>query len=235
MKTGFSIKHINEQLELGALITNDGDIIPPQTDCLIFPFEIGTGLELIDKSISEDGFFLDMSDSQHLDIIIIKEVLSNATNELVEDKLFPNFAEDGVEYADEGIYTIIAINRSSKTQTSMKICVGSNPILKAHMMSGYSIRELIEKQEQGAVITETGLIIHLPERVEIAPTVDNANIDMQNDDATETNNLLLSDGIEVLITIIVVISIIVFTVLIILFRKKRNPVDANIEQGEENE
>ena len=113
MKTGYSINEIYEQQSLGAQIMSDGSIIPPPTDSAVYLFDAVTKTLLSDHLFAENGFYLEYEKSQYLDIIIIREILTNAADRLVEDTQFNRFAKAGDTYTTEGIYTIIVMNRSS--------------------------------------------------------------------------------------------------------------------------
>jgi hypothetical protein len=238
MKTGYSIKDIYSQIELGAEITDDGEIILP-TDCVISPFELVSNNELTNKSIAESGFYLNLNESQHLDIIILKEVLSNAANGLTEDTQFNNFAKDGDKYTDEGIYTIIAINRSSEKQASMRICVGTNLILKAYINTGLSIQEINAQRALGATISKDGVIIPPPETAQIEEVVEVVT-DLQNEAIQAiTDNVINAEknSFNPIIFIIVIITILLTagSVLLLCLRRKRKSLKSNSEQRAESE
>jgi len=50
-------------------------------------------------------------------------------------------------------------NRYTEQETVKKIYVGTNAVLKAHVTTGYSIREINKQVANGAVIEEDGTIV----------------------------------------------------------------------------
>ena len=222
MRTGYSIREIYEQQEKGAQIMSDGTIVQPPIDSIIHARDIVTGMLLQDKSITENGFYLNLDESQHLGVIIIKEVLTNAADGLTEDTQFNSFAKEGEQYIAEGVYTIITINRSAEIHSSMKICVGTNIVLKAHMNTGYSIREINEKIALGAQITDVGdIIMPTPQALENDMHTNripaHSSADMLNE-ADSSNGKSESVLVPVLIGSIIVVAVVVF---IMIYRKRQ--------------
>ncbi len=132
-------------------------------NCMVFPFDVITGEELTNQTNTENGFYLDLAKSRYLEINVKKEMLYKGANGLVEDVRFNKPASDGEKYTDEGIYTIKVSNPYTKEETIKKICVGSNSILKAYMITGYSISEIRSLIQNGATIDNDGNII-IPEQ-----------------------------------------------------------------------
>ena len=139
-------------------------------NCMVYPFDVLTGDELLNTAITENGFYLDLARSRYLDIDIKKEVLNEGADGLVEDVRFNRPAKDGDQYTDEGIYTITVSNRYTGQQTVKKIYVGSNEVLMAYVTTGLSVPEIKELIDEGATIAEDGTIIapqvEIPEVVE---------------------------------------------------------------------
>ena len=127
-------------------------------NCMVFPFDVVTGEELTNASFTEHGFYLDLAKSRYLDVDIKKEILAEGSDGLTEDVRFNRPAKDGEQYTQEGIYTITVSNRYTKQETTKKIYVGSDAILKAYLTTGYSITEIREKVANGAVIAADGTI-----------------------------------------------------------------------------
>lgn len=134
-------------------------------NCMVFPFDAVTGEELTNKSITENGFYLDLAKSRYLEINIKKEVLREGATGLTEDVRFNKPASEGEKYTDEGIYTITVSNPYTEEETVKKIYVGTNSVLKAYMMTGYSISDIQSLLRDGATIDDDGNII-IPEKVE---------------------------------------------------------------------
>lgn len=127
-------------------------------NCMVYPFDVGTGSELTNSSMTENGFRLDLAKSRYLKINIKREVLKDSADGLVEDTRFNGAAKDGAEYTDEGIYTITVSNEYTGQLTTKKIYVGTNNILRAHMTTGLSISEINNLVADGATISDDGTI-----------------------------------------------------------------------------
>jgi hypothetical protein len=127
-------------------------------NCMVYPFDVETGRELMNTSITESGFYLDLAKSRYLDIDIKKEVMVQGANGLTEDTRFNKPAKDGERYTEEGVYTITARNKYTNQQTVKKIYVGKDSILKAYVTTGLSISEIKQCLASGAVINQDGTI-----------------------------------------------------------------------------
>lgn len=131
-------------------------------NCMVFPFDVETKSELINTSITENGFYLDFANSKYLNVNIKKEVLKEGAIGLVDDTRFNRPAKTGEQYTEEGIYTITAKNEYTNEQTIKKIYVGKDSILKAHVQTGYSIRDVKNMVKLGAKIDDNGNIRNIP-------------------------------------------------------------------------
>ncbi len=127
-------------------------------NCMVYPFDVETGSELTNSSMTENGFRLDLAKSRYLKINLKREMLAESADGLVEDTRFNGPARDGAEYIDEGIYTITVTNEYTGQFTVKKIYVGTNSVMKAHMATGLSIPEINNLVEQGATISTDGTI-----------------------------------------------------------------------------
>ena len=125
---------------------------------MVYPFDIATGSELTNSSMTENGFRLDLAKSRYLNVNIKREVLKDSADGLVEDTRFNGPAKDGAEYTDEGIYTITVSNNYTNQFTVKKIYVGTNNILRAYMTTGLSIPEINNLVADGATILDDGTI-----------------------------------------------------------------------------
>ncbi len=128
------------------------------SNCMIYPFDVKTGSELTNSSMTENGFRLDLAKSRYLKINIKREMLKASADGLVEDTRFNGAAKDGAEYTDEGIYTITVSNQYTGVFTTKKIYVGTNNVLRAHMTTGLSIVEINNLVADGATISDDGTI-----------------------------------------------------------------------------
>lgn len=127
-------------------------------NCMVYPFDVGTGSELTNSSMTENGFRLDLAKSRYLKINIKREILKDSADGLVEDTRFNGVAKDGAEYTDEGIYTITVSNEYTGQLTTKKIYVGTDNVLRAHMTTGLAISEINDLVADGATISEDGTI-----------------------------------------------------------------------------
>lgn len=143
-------------------------------NCMAYPFDISTGSELTNSSMTENGFRLDLAKSRYLKVNIKREVLKDSADGLVEDTRFNGPAKDGAEYTEEGIYTITASNDYTNQFTVKKIYVGTNKVLRAYMTTGLSIPEINNLVADGATIMDDGTI-KLAEKV------------IEPDESTESN------------------------------------------------
>ena len=128
-------------------------------ESMVFPRDSITGAELTNSTVTPHGFYLDLARSRFLDIDIRREVLVQGADGLTEDTRFNRPARDGVQYTDEGIYTITARNRYTNQETIKRIYVGTNNILIAHMNTGYPISAINQMVALGAIITDDGEIV----------------------------------------------------------------------------
>lgn len=165
-------------------------------NCMVFPFDVATGEELTNKSITENGFYLDLAKSRYLEINVKKEVLQEGATGLTEDVRFNKPARDGEKYTDEGIYTITVTNPYTEEKTIKKIYVGTDKVLKAHMLTGYSISDIQSLLNDGATIDEGGKIT-IPERVEEPKVVEKVSestiILNEGNNITEEDNKISED------------------------------------------
>lgn len=128
-------------------------------NAMVFPFDTVTFQELSNSAFTENGFYLDLAKSRYLDVNIKKEVLQSGADGLVEDVRFNRPAKDGDRYTEEGIYTITVTNRYTNQTTEKKIYVGTNSILKAHVVTGLSISEIEGRIANGATVAQDGTIV----------------------------------------------------------------------------
>lgn len=128
-------------------------------NCMVYPFDVATGAELTNSSITENGFYLDLAKSRYLNIDIKKEVRKEGAEGLTEDIRFNKPAKDGEQYTDEGIYTITVSNRYTNQTTTKVIYVGTDDVLKAHVTTGRSIDEVERLLSAGATVAADGTLI----------------------------------------------------------------------------
>lgn len=127
-------------------------------NCMIYPRDLATKSELENSAFAENGFYLDLAKSRYLSINVKKEVLVKDGSKLVSDTRFNSVAKEGDEYKDEGIYTIKVKNKYTDEKTTKVICVGNNKVLKAHVVTGLSIKDINDQVKHGASINDDGNI-----------------------------------------------------------------------------
>ncbi len=146
-------------------------------NCMVYPKDAITGNELVNGSIAENGFSLDLANSRYLTITVKRNVLNAAGDGFAEDTRFNRAAKDGEIYTDDGIYIITVRNNYTHEETSKKIAVGYDPILRAYVTTGKPISEIKGLVEQGAVIQSDGSIVPTAS-VSTAPSSQAASVEL---------------------------------------------------------
>lgn len=161
-------------------------------NCMVYPFDVKTGSELTNSSMTENGFRLDLAKSRYLKINLKRETLKDSADGLVEDTRFNGPARDGAEYTDEGIYTITVSNEYTGQFTTKRIYVGTNSILRAHMTTGLSVPEINNLIADGATILEDGTI----QLATVKPTEEPVEADKDDLPDSSTPNIPVSSEID---------------------------------------
>ncbi len=206
------------------------------SNCMVYPFDLATGSELTNSSMTKNGFRLDLAKSRYLKINVKREVLKDSADGLIEDARFNGSAQDGARYTDEGIYTITVSNKYTNQFTVKKIYVGTNNVLRAQMTTGLTISEINDLVADGATISDDGIItmttIALPSELPVERTDEESFIDNLSDEEIqmpEENNSTIT-SIIIVSCAIVVICIVFYTVYIKKQnRKMQNPPKDNEE------
>lgn len=206
-------------------------------NCMIFPREVGTGSELLNTSITKNGFYLDFAKSRYLDINIRKSVLIDGTNELTEDTRFNKVVKDGDEFTDEGVYTITAHNRYTFAKPTVKVIyVGENDILRAHLTTNIPISDIKVMLNQGAVILEDGTISR-PQPQESSESISESSVDstaQSSDERSEVSNESTQKtnyNIFYIIGGIALIAVIATVISVVLTKHKKNKLIGNSDRG----
>jgi len=147
------------------------DVIPEYSDytirfkfsvrngnCMVYPFDLKTGEELINTSITPNGFRLDMARSRYLSPTVQKFNVSKKSNIYVLDERFNRPAKDGDSYDEEGIYVFTVSNQYTGEKTTKTIYVGDSPIIKALATSAYSLDEINQILMNGGKIDKNGKV-----------------------------------------------------------------------------
>lgn len=151
-------------------------------DISAFIRDVDTNQFITNANVAEHGFYIDVAQSQYLNITIKREVLSDSMDGLVEDTKFSGVAKEGRHYTDEGIYTITVKNLATDDSIVKRVYVGDRDILLAHMKTGISISEINERIAAGAYIDEGGQIID-PEPIVEEETIN----DIEEEEAEEAS------------------------------------------------
>lgn len=214
-------------------------------NCMVFPFDVVTGEELTNSSITENGFYLDLAKSRYLNIDIKKEVRKEGAEGLTEDVRFNKPAKDGEQYTEEGIYTITVNNIYTNQTTTKVIYVGTDDVLKAHVATGLSIADVEYQLSLGATVAEDGTLISAPEQTlppveESAPTEATKPVEDDDDDNSDIADTPAEEAsadpetMQVWPFVVggVVLAVIISVMIAISKRKKAIPHDKGIEEAE---
>lgn len=131
-------------------------------NCMVFPFDAKTYSELTNEAFAPNGFYLDLANSRYLEINVQRTVFVESVSGYTEDIRFNRPAADGAQYVDEGVYTITVKNLYTTQSTQKIIYVGSDPIMKAYVITGYSLRDIKQKLDEGYTISDVGELIAPP-------------------------------------------------------------------------
>ncbi len=154
-----------------------GKAIAPQTNHyrISFEFEVRngntvvflkdtkTGSDLANGAITENGFTIDLANSQYLKVHVKREVLKDGFDGLTEDTKFNSSATNGDTFTKEGVYTITVSNQYNNASTEKRVYVGKDNVLKAYMVTGMSISEIQDQLALGATIEDDGTLVPPPE------------------------------------------------------------------------
>ena len=144
-------------------------------NCMVYPFDVTTGAELTNSSITENGFYLDLAKSRYLNIDVKKEIRKEGAEGLTEDVRFNKPARDGEQYTEEGIYRITVSNAYTQQTTTKVIYVGKDDVLKAHVATGLSISDIEYQISQGAKVADDGTLVAAGEVNDESRQVNNTN------------------------------------------------------------
>ncbi|MBE6844338.1 MAG: hypothetical protein E7508_01305 [Ruminococcus sp.] len=218
-------------------------------NCMFYTFDTVTGSELSNCSITENGFRLDLANSKYLNVNVKREVLKDSADGLVEDTRFNALAKDGAEYTDEGIYTITVSNQYVDNPTVRKIYVGTNDVLRAHVITGKSIPEIIQLVDSGATIREDGTIKEpvitetetATETTPIQETVTEMSVETSVVETEEIADVMANvDNVNsehsvtpIVITILIVAVVCAVVIVVIVIKKKNDNLSTDDERGAE--
>ena len=147
-------------------------------DISVFLRDIDTDQFITNANVAEHGFYIDVANSQYLNMTIKREVLTESLDGLVEDTKFSAVAKEGRKYTDEGIYTVTVKNLATGDSVVKRVYVGNQDVLIAHMATGLPISEISERIASGAIIDENGQIVDPEEAIDISDIDENPTVEM---------------------------------------------------------
>ena len=218
---------------------------------MVFPKDLVTGSELEDGAITCNGFLLDLAKSKYLTIDVARESLKvDPLNGTVYTDIRTNSAgKDHGEYSEEGIYTITVKNLYSEEETQKIIYVGDSKYLKVLAHGRISIDDLNEKITQQYEITDDGRLVAPSKDVIVSEKESTEGkfdriSEVAEESMTETvilddmdmkvgnREMILEDaieqekiekqGISMVSYVIGGLAIVVFGIVYILFKRKKN-------------
>lgn len=144
-------------------------------NAMVYPFDLGSGGELLNKSFTEVGFRVDLANSHYLKLFAKKEILDDNGTDIVEDTRFNKIIADKSEFKDEGKYTITVSNIYTGLSTEKVIYVGSNDVMRCNTVTGYSISKINSMLADGYVINDDGTIAKPYNNVGVKPVIPSAD------------------------------------------------------------
>ena len=192
-------------------------------NCMVFPFDVANGTELTNESFTDNGFYLDLANSRYLDINVQRAVYTEGANGYTQDVRFNRPASDGTQYTDEGVYTITVHNNYTNESTTKTIYVGTDPMMRAYVVTGYSLDEIQDLVEDGYQITEEGTMVPPDGSGEVIGESENVASDTtgKEESSSDRSGTKTKRSIApVLISVLVVIILVVAGVFVYLKKDK---------------
>jgi hypothetical protein len=168
--------------------------------------------------MTANGFRLDLAKSLYLNVTIRRDIMTEGADGLVEDTRFNRPARDGEEYTEEGIYTITANNEYTGAVTVKKIYVGTNRVLRAHMVTGLTIPQINDLVARGATIDEDGTI-----RMTSIEQSGTNNPDTPSTDPPMQGQDINKDSEQPLFAILVIggVLLVAVVIVVVLYKKRQ--------------
>lgn len=173
-------------------------------NCMVYPFDVGTGGELTNGALTENGFMIDLAKSRYLNVNVKREVLVESADGIIKDTRYNAPAHDGEEYTKDGIYTITAINQYTNQKTQKKIYVGADNIMKAHVSTGLTIEEINKMLDEGAEISEDGIIT-------LSEASSESEVTVREGEQSYAKQIVIG-----------MIILICFVIILVMFRRRKN-------------
>lgn len=127
-------------------------------NAMVFPFDLGNGAELTNRSYTETGFRVDLAKSRYLKLSVKKENLNAAGTEIIEDTRFNKVVADNSQFTDEGKYTVTVTNVYTNLTTEKIIYVGTNDIMRCNTVTGLSVATINSRLSSGYTINPDGTL-----------------------------------------------------------------------------
>lgn len=170
-------------------------------DISVFLRDVDTNQFITNANVAEHGFYIDVAQSQYLNMTIKREVLTDSLDGLVEDTKFSGVAKEGRQYTEEGIYTVTVNNLATGDKVEKRVYVGDQDVLLAHMKTGLSISEINERIAAGAYVNDQGMIIDPVPTSEAAIETEMEEMSSASDETIETNEVSSESETEIASTI----------------------------------
>lgn len=161
------------------------------SNCMVYPIDLGTGSELIPSTYTENGFKLDHAKSRYLDTQIKREVLNGDQLDVRESQV----SSDLEEYTDEGVYTFTVHNRYTDDDVTKIIYVGTDNLLKAYAINDgkKSISDLKQMEKDGYTFSDDGKIIEPETKDETEESSENSSVEMIAVENGKTNDASVAE------------------------------------------
>lgn len=189
---------------------------------MVFPFDIKTGEELVNKSFTENGFRIDLAKSHYLKVFVKRDAING---EDTEDTRENKPAKDGAEYTEEGVYTITVEDTSTGQTTTKMIYVGKEDRYKAYVTMGLPLEEIDKQIAEGASVDANGELITASTQEPQDPQEESTPSDTSNDDQS---------GSGFPIALIVIVLIIIIVIILAMRRRRRHKLMRNSDSEDES-
>lgn len=170
-------------------------------NCMVYPFDVSTGAELSDNTLTENGFILDLAKSRYLTIDITRNAVKKENNRYFLDTRINTATQEGKTYTTEGIYTFTVNNPSTGESTTKTIYVGSSPIYRA-LAKGETIEKINEQLAQGGQLQNDGSILFplLEESEELTEAETEEKTELRSEEVVEASTeamVTVSNNVQV--------------------------------------
>lgn len=203
---------------------------------MLFLFDIATGNELYNGSVTENGFRIDTANSHYLEIRVKKEILNETHDGLVEDTRFNGSATNGSTFTDPGIYTVTVRNPTTGDEPTTKVIyVGDDDLLKASVANGMTISEVQQYLDNGATVLSDGTLVQAS--VDEDDSIAAGEVDENAEAASQpenSSNKTKSKGLPI-VPIVVGLLVIIAGIGVVLRLRKRKTREAEPEVTNESE